>query len=120
MLIYFELPEYNRSMVFEASHFFVHFMPYQRWAQDNMLIDRKWIDLSDEEFKNFVRWSLDQANKPYSIKDILGIVLGKLNFFKDGEKAFICSELAARALKIDQASDFITPKQLHQVIFRKE
>lgn len=104
----------ERTLVYEASHFFVHFIGRDNFEKKNVITDEFQIEVTPEEKKELLQFCIDNCQKPYGIMELFGILF-KDDKWKDGDKRFICSELVARAMKISN-DDYITPKDLYEII----
>lgn len=108
--IKFYSQKYDRHMIYEASHTTVHFEELNNWLERNTVV--KEFDIGDEKRDHVIIFAIDNCNKPYSLRSLIGVLFGKPNFGKDGNNAFICSELVAKAIGIDIADDFYKPIDL--------
>ena len=85
------------------------------------------VNLEDGEAIPFMQFCIDNAGKPYGIKDIFGLawvricaIFGKkvTNPVNDGQNSWVCSEIGAFIVKnfaganITEAIDEVTPLDL--------
>ena len=113
------------SLVFEASYGEVHLITHQNFKDQNVIIREQWIECDDREFDSFISYALSNLQKPYSIRNILGIVMHRLfgvEWFIDKGKAFICSELIARAanMQFNKPIDFVEPTDIWEKLYGKD
>lgn len=107
----------NRTLVYEASYFFVHFVGRTLFEQRNFIFEEFEIEVNEQEKKELLQFCIDNCHKPYGIKTLFGILFN-IKKWKDGNEQFICSELVAKAMKISN-DDYITPKQLYEIIKKR-
>lgn len=110
-------------IIFEASHGEVHLIQWNNWREKAITVYEQAFEIEEERKRRLVKFMVKNLQKPYSIKNILGIaikILTGLRLFKDSNKAFICSELVATALgdrlKFEKELDFVTPKDIYKAI----
>lgn len=98
----------NRFLIYQASGTMVNFMGTAYWDTENIPVLEHNIFLTDDNYKLFMQFAVDNAGKPYGTKECFGLawvrigeLLGKkwLNPFKDGGNTYVCSELVATILK---------------------
>ena len=114
----------SKWIILEASHGDVHLVEWNNWLLKNNPLDETQYDLDQKHRREVIRFAIDHLQKPYSMANIAGIVFYSLfgkRVFRDGPKAFICSELIALALDnritLTKPLDLVTPKDLHHAIF---
>lgn len=115
--------------IFQASKGYVNHIIENNFLTQNTVINEFIIPIHNDNKKEILLFLRDKLGKPYSFKDLIIIFLSKfgikLNKYLDGEDAYICSELVARAMKysniiyIDKNSDLITPKDLYEILNNK-
>lgn len=104
--IRYECPISGVMMVFQASKGLVNCFNYDIFKQSNSIIKEHEIQCSSEQFKAFYKFKCESLGKKYSYKQILWFTLKKLfqvsswskdaySFIKNGNKEYICSEIAA-------------------------
>ena len=113
----------SKWVIFEASHGEVHLIEWGNWLENNISIRENPFELDEQHRKEVISFVIDNLQKPYSIKNIIGIVIYGLTGFRlftDGPKAFICSELIALALDnkiiFKKPLDLVTPKDIYNAI----
>lgn len=95
---------YDRDIIYQASGIMVNFMSPVIFAENNLIIDEFELDITSENKIKLMQFAIDNAGKPYGLKEGIGLVLieiarhfGKIikNPFGDGSKTYVCSKLAA-------------------------
>lgn len=110
-------PNLERTIIYEASHLFVHYIEFNNWLAKNNIIYEFSIDLDENKHKELMQFCIDNCSKPYNFTTLIDFVF-KTNYGNDGESSYICSELVARALSIDDI-DQIDPKTLYNLVLEK-
>lgn len=118
---------YIRDVIYQASSTMVNFMSPVIFKEENIIVKEFELDISDENKKNLVGFAMDNAGRPYGIKQCLGLAIVRIceffgknikNPFSDGNKTYICCELGAYILKdyvgvdVPYDVDSLNPKQL--------
>lgn len=121
--------KYHRWMIYQASRGMVNFMSSTVFEEQNEVIEKFSIPITEETKTELIQYAIDRMGKPYSKKTILCLFLNylgiKLPKLLDGEKGYICSELVARSLKdnldwdIKLNVDSITPKQIYEIVSQR-
>jgi hypothetical protein len=124
--IQFFSPEFNRTMIYQASGLKVNLVSREMFDSINSIVKEFEIEVSDDKFSEILGFCADELGKPYSMKAILGIVFHTLFGWKliDSDKleTFICSELVGYVIQmvgiIEQNADldYFTPKDLDLVM----
>lgn len=92
------------TLIYQASGTQVNFMGLKQFEDAAHIHSEFEFEVSDETYREFLRWAVREAGTPYGLKPVLGILavkwfnLGR-NPFSDGSKTWFCSELGARVLK---------------------
>ena len=112
--------------VLEASGTSVHMAEASRWSTKHKVIKEYSFDISREEFGKIMTDVRSLTGLPYGWIQAVGIALAeiarlKYNPLDTGSRAFVCSEVALKALKIlgfniDKAADLVSPKDLMDII----
>lgn len=90
-----DIPEI--PLVYHASKFNVHFIPYSEFIKHNKIVYEFEFELDREEYLDILKLCLQSLGKPY---DTIGLVLNPLfKLFKIKNKNPICSELLIKILK---------------------
>lgn len=120
--------KFQRSLVYQASSVMVNFMGYEYFESQNIIVKEFEFDMSDEDMLEMIQYAIDSAGKPYGTMSALGLavvriaeVFGKKikNPFGDGDKTYICCELASYVLEkyvhrqIPFDLDLVSPKDLY-------
>jgi len=98
----------NKLLIYQASGLQVNFESWDHFQTHAVAVSEFEIDVSDETYKKIASFMYDQLNKPYSIKQILGmccVLFGQKfnlkieNPYKNRSDAFVCSELVIDIIK---------------------
>lgn len=121
----------ERDIIYQASKLAVNFESNVTFDGHAVAVEEYELEISDECFKNIMQFCMDNSNKPYGIKEIIGFVWVKLlgfvgikthNPFPTHGNSFICSKIGAEVLalcnvvKINQSYDDIDPLALNEII----
>lgn len=90
-------------IVYEASGTMVHFVSRRLFDEHVETIHEYELDITDEHYKELIKFCLINAGVSYGIRQVFGMVLVKLfnlkkNPFSDGKKSQVCSELVGYIL----------------------
>lgn len=112
-----------RTIVAEASYGEVHLISLDEFEKRNLVVDEFKFKISESCKDKALNYIADNLQRPYSMKNILGIVFkryfGIKDPFSDHDSGFICSELVLRALadKIELKNpDTVTPADIYKAI----
>jgi len=111
----------GRDIVYQASGLQVNFIGSKLFYDHVHVIDEFEFEVTDEAYKKVMQFCIDNAGKPYSMRDIFAILL-KIDKLLDGNKKFICSELVAHILQdcinisCEKAPGLVTPKDLYSLL----
>jgi len=126
---------YQRNIIYQASKMMVNFVGSVVFESENIVVKEFQIQISDENYSSLMQFTIDNAGKPYSLKEIAGLALVKIssffgktieNPFKEGTDEYVCSVLAGYILenytKEGLTIDFqdINPKFLYDFFTNKE
>ena len=114
--------------VYQANGHGVNFTNIQWFLEQNEVTEEFIISVSDEVKDRIMKKAIELCGRPYSQKDIIGILLAqwfniKSNLLADGEYAFICSELVVELLdsggivlksQWGKTPELVTPKDIYQ------
>lgn len=101
--IKFHSDTYERDIIYQASKLMINFMGTALFEEENLIIKEFELDISMENKKKLMQFAIDNAGKPYSMREVLGLGLVRIsellgnkikNPFRDGTKAYVCSVLA--------------------------
>lgn len=122
---YIRIPNFydNEDMVFQASGLSVNYCNYNYFKNKSKVKEEYEIDVSSDQYLAAMKLMSKAAGKPYSYREILGYVYVLAmrqwfdrrvsNPFGDGDKSYVCSELAAECLGIKDAES-MTPEDLRR------
>jgi hypothetical protein len=110
----------KRDIIYHASfHHGVSFINKQRFLETSKIIHEFELNLTDEEYIEFMQYMIDKSSIKYGKIQILGMALSRIlskldikfkNPIKDGSLTEVCSELVGEYLKkkglIDKSVDF--------------
>ena len=114
------------NIVFQASGLFVNEHSWEYFLTYEVIIKEIPISMTDEQFEKAEAFRKSALGKPYSIREVFGFVwvmfmknilkITVSNPFKDNDKGFVCSELAAKYLGIEDSAENITPNELLEIL----
>jgi uncharacterized protein YycO len=92
------------DLIYQASGVAVNFVGTKHFNDAVCVIKEFPFEISEEGKTALLRWAVSEAGVPYGVKAILGILLVKCfnlkrNPFSDGQKTWVCSELAGAVLR---------------------
>lgn len=99
---------FSRDLIYQASKLMVNFMGLKTFHEENEIIREFEVDLTDDQMKALIQFSIDNACKPYGISEALGLGYVRLaeicgrkvkNPFGGGTDNYVCSVLAAYILQ---------------------
>ena len=112
------------SEITQASGVKVNTENIQDFIKHAEIIDEILVTLSEEEFRLAERFRLAALNSPYSITQLIGfpiILLGRRfglnlrNPLANGSHSYICSELVARYLNLDNPEE-LSPSDVYHIL----
>lgn len=109
------------TKVFEASYGDVHCLTYANFKDQNEIFIEKTIEVSDEIYFEVANWLWSQLQKPYGFHQLLGIAMDR-SIGKQGDNAYICTELVARVLRdhlkldLTQSLDYIGIYDMQKIV----
>ncbi len=122
---------YDEPLVYEASGTQVRFVGSQAWKNHVEVIHEFELDISDVQFKAFVKFCMSTSGMPYSSTQIFGIALVQVaklikvkmgNPLKNGKRGWVCSELVGYLLNdiigvaYDYELDSAGPKEIYELV----
>lgn len=129
--IKFHSNTFNRYLVYQASGLMVNFMG-KEFTDNNVIVDEFEIPITAENKIAMIQFAIDNAGKPYGIKEAFGMAIVRLvellfkkkikNPFGDGGKTYVCSELAGYIMdqyagaKIPADLDYMTPLDIYNYL----
>lgn len=124
--------KYNRFLIYQASHSSVNFVGTKIFEDDNFVVKEFEISITPEQKIKVMQFAIDNAGKPYGIKEVIGLawvrineIFGKTikNPFSDGEYTYACSGLTSRLLtvtdlgiKLIKPFDDMTPLDVYNIM----
>lgn len=135
--ILYKCPISDEMMVFQASLGMVNCFNYEIFKEHNKVVKKYKLDCSFDKFVEFYKFKQKRLGLAYSKTQLIWIAFNKLLQLKswpsrlyslvtNGEKSFICSEIAALTCMLinlqisevlkDKELDFITPSDLDKIL----
>lgn len=108
------IPEYQDNMIFQASGLVVNYQYYGLFLQKETIVEEYEIPISDEQYLKSEKFRITEAGKPYSMKEIFGLLwvllmrqFGKKisNPFSEGDHAYICVDVGADQIGYDDSGN---------------
>ncbi len=90
-------------LIYQASGKMVNFMSEKQFDNTVHKYKEFEFEISEEAYKEYIKWAVRNAGVPYGLKTVLGILLVRVfnlkkNPFGDGQKSLFCAELSRIAL----------------------
>lgn len=113
------------DIIYQAGIHGVNFVGTDLFNLKSEVVYEYKISIDNDKKNDLLRFLIKNSGKPYSISQIIGLSLYNLfgiKLFKNNDKKFICSELAAVILNfigLDinlQNTDYISPKDIYNFI----
>jgi hypothetical protein len=118
--------EFGDYDIYQASKGMVNHVLETSFLEKNIVVQEFAVNVPEVDKLSAVNFLRTRLGKPYSFLSLAIIFLRRfgisLRSFSDGEKAYICSELAALLLNnfvlknLKCNLDLVTPKQLHYIL----
>jgi len=111
----------DRDIIYQASGTQLNFMGSKIFEDHAHMIEEFVLEINDTDYRSLLQFCIDNAGKPYSIRDILAILL-KSRKLLDNESGFVCSNLMGyilqNYLKITLNKDYemYTPKDIYSIL----
>jgi hypothetical protein len=120
----------ERDIIYEASGTEVKFVNEFTFLKRSEVIAEFDLSIPVQEYRRAVQYAMDQVGKPYGFLSLIGLGLVKVankfgyrtkNVFKDGNRAYICSELTAEVLETfmtlptEIPVEYLTPTDLYKI-----
>ena len=119
----FEVP-----MISQASKGMVNFMSIPAFEKNNHIVEEFKIEVTPEQMTAIKMHSMHKAGLPYSVKQIVGIVIAdifnlKTNPFDKSPDTLVCSEYLAQiagmlGVELDKDSSLISPKEMNKAFHK--
>lgn len=130
VVIQLEMRDIERDMFFDAGVSGVEAKNQMDIKAQYRIVHERALEVDTDKFTRIRQFCVDSLNKSYGWLTVLGLVWNRLRkkpvrIGADGNKTFICSELAAGALKIARPElvesfqvdlDTIDPKGLYELV----
>lgn len=123
--------KYDRDLIYQASSTMVNFMSPAIMDSEHVVVKEFVLPISDENYIKMMQFAIDNAGKPYGIKEVVGMAIVRVfqifgkkikNPFKDGGNTYVCSELVGTIVneflngKIPGDQDDFTPKEVYDYL----
>lgn len=109
----------DENIVYESTGKGIICMSKEQWKKKNLLVYEREFRYKEDEYRNIQKYCIKQLGKPYGFRNLVAILTGNNNV-TDGNKSFICSELAytvlKNKLKIFKKQDYVTPRDLYEAV----
>ena len=115
----------NRQIIYQASGLEVNFVGSELFYKNHIAVKEFSISVSDEVYLETMRFAVDSAGMPYSIKQLFGILFymltGKVPV-GDGRRGYVCSELMGQMLtqklekSVTKDLDLVLPKDIYNLL----
>ena len=101
--IKFHSDSLQRDVIYQASKSMINFMGTSVFESDNIVVREFQVKISAESKVKLMQFAIDNAGKPYSLKEVVGLAWVKIcswfgkkvtNPFKEGTDEYVCSVLA--------------------------
>ena len=121
----------DRDIIYQASKMMINFMGTVLFNLENIVVAEFEIEISPESKKALMQFAVDNAGKPYSIKEAFGLGLVRIcelfgkkikNPYKEGNSEYVCSILVDYILEkyadIGVKNDFenADPKDVYDLL----
>lgn len=126
--IKFYSPSLDREIIYQASGLQVNFIGSKLFNEHHVTVHEFQFPVSDESHTNAMRFAVDKAGSPYSIKQLFSILLylatGKV-YFRDGRSAYVCSELIGQMLTedlkipVNKDLDLVVPRDIYEILLKE-
>lgn len=121
------LPEYDRSIIYQATGLTVQFQSEQAFALKSLEVEKFAFEVQPDDVQRLMQWAIDNCGKPYSYKEAIGLglkrIARRLGFkIKNpwAEKdAFVCCTLVAEALHWAGIAALNSPDEIDLVSLSK-
>jgi 3-deoxy-D-arabino-heptulosonate 7-phosphate (DAHP) synthase class II len=114
------VPEYNTSVIFQASGLAVNYTASDVFESHSEVIEEYELNITDEQYRLSEKFRVTEVGKPYSYKQIIGFltVLTARKFGKNipnplsnGDHSYVCVEVVANSVGISNGES-MTPEDL--------
>lgn len=122
----------KRMLIYQATGSGVYFIGLDAFNEHYQVVEEYQLNISDAAKVRLLQWCVDNSGKPYGRLQCLGIGIQRLfkligikinNPFPNGDQAYICTELVAKALeelgiKFDQPLDEVDLLAIKQAVIK--
>lgn len=93
----------QRDIIYQASKMMVNFVGTTVFESENIVVKEFKLQISDENYLALMQFAIDNAGKPYSMKEVLGLAWVRINAWvgrkienplKSGDSMWVCSIIA--------------------------
>lgn len=110
--------KYDLDLIYQASGSQVNFMSRKQFDSHALSLYEYAFDVTDQEFDSYMKWAIENAGAPYSLKKIFEILFKK-DIWPTEEPQWVCSVLVGFAIKSKADPGFnwqmATPKDLKEL-----
>jgi len=125
----------ERDIIYQASKLMINFVGSAVFESENEIVKEFEISISSEHKKSLMQFAIDNAGKPYSFREVLGLAWVRLNALfgkkisnplRDGQNAYVCSVIQAYILEnytgdnIPGDFEDVSPKDLYDYLTSKQ
>jgi hypothetical protein len=116
------VPEYQTSIIFQASGLKVNYESYDIFLKKDRIIEEYNIAVTDKQYERSEKLRVTEAGKPYSKRELIGFIyvlfmrrFGKQvnNPFSDGSQAYVCVDIGADQIGFD-TEEKMTPEDFRR------
>lgn len=117
------VPEYNESMVFQASGLSVNYCNFKIFQEKSKVMEEYEIEVDEETYEYGEMLRVMEAGKPYSMKELVGLLwilvmrgfgVRAKNPFRDGSASYVCVELAMLCVGLQADSENVTQEDFRR------
>lgn len=115
----------DRDIVYQASGLAVNFIGNHRFLDHHKVIREFKLNISPECHLSTLQFAVDKAGSPYSLRQLLGILIYMLCGIKpkgEDQNTYVCSELIGQIMQekfnicVNKDLDLITPKDVYHIL----
>lgn len=114
-------PSAGQDIIYQASGTKVNAESFTHFQTHSKIVAEFTFAVELEVWEKIARFMISQIDKPYSMKEILGLAVRILGFklglkianpFQDGPASYVCSELGADIYKLINPASTLEPEQI--------
>ena len=96
--------KYDRDLIYQASKSMVNFMSMEVFDSHNKIYCEFKLDITSEDYIKLLQFCIDNAGRPYSLKEVLGFAIQKIsswfgkkieNPIKMNKSEWVCSVIGS-------------------------